>query len=274
MIFNLEEISTRPVFVIATQRSGTNLLRKSLAQTNLFCDLNEVFDPYHNGYWEYRTQRISENPTLSNPTEENQVELWHGFLQQKLLPIDERFTLIDVKYNSAHHLDTVWRDHGQMPFFLRWLATNRFPVIHIVRENVLDTYVSNLLACKLKVWVADDPSIADDVSFKLAPVETVAEVNRRHNEIQFFRKQFVGSQCMEIAFDSIVTDNRDEISRALLGRLYSFLQIPNDDRIPTLSVGTKKMGRSAKELVENFDAVHSLLNLNAGMNVTPQTKVG
>ena len=255
MIFDLKTISTRPVFVIATQRSGTNLLRKSLAQTNLFCDLNEVFDPYHCAYWDYRTSRIGAEPKLSLPVEESQLELWHGFLQQSLLPIRESFTLIDVKYSSTHHLDTFWRDHGQTPFFLRWLAANKFPVIHVVRENVLDTYVSNLLACKLKVWVADDPSIADDVSFVLKPAETIAEIDRRQQEIQFFRKQLANTVGSEIRYNSIVAG--EQISAEILRALYDLLDVAEASRIRSIPVGTRKMGRSASELIENFDEINA-----------------
>lgn len=261
MIFNLDKVSTRPVFVIATQRSGTNLLRKSLAQTELFCDLNEVFDPFHDSYWAYRTERIAANPELSVPAEENQLNLWHGFLRQRLLPLRKRFALIDIKYSSMHHLDTVWRDHGQMPILMRWLQANRFPVIHVVRENVLDTYVSNLLACKLKVWVADDPAIANDISFQLDLEETVTEVNRRQNEIQFFREQLSNANNIELAYDRLVSENRQEISGEILGAIYDLLDVSQKDRCLSLRVGTKKMGRSAEMLIKNFDAVDAALNV-------------
>jgi len=73
-----------PVFIIAQQRSGTNLLRRSLATTGLFGDTDEVFDPRRKGFWPFYQQQVASRPELSRPTASHQIELFESFLESTL----------------------------------------------------------------------------------------------------------------------------------------------------------------------------------------------
>jgi len=261
MRFVCKQFATRPVFVVATQRSGTNLLRKSLAATDLFFDLNEVFDPFHAEFWKFKQQRIVESSSLSLPTEENQLALWHGYLQQRLSEIEKPFTLIDVKYTSMHHLDSLWHEHGSESFLVRWLAANQFPVIHVVRENVLDTHVSNLLACRLQVWDAKDASVAEGVSFRLDPVETKVEIERRMLQIQMVRRLLKPLNCIEAKYESLVDRQKNRLSKQIVSDVKRLLRLHPSQSIDDVKVATRKMGRSATELVENYAEITNAARL-------------
>ena len=252
MRFDCQQFLTRPVFVVATQRSGTNLLRKSLAATELFFDLNEVFDPFHAEFWDFKQRRLVERPELSLPATDNQLELWHGYLNQRLPGIKKPFTLIDVKYSSMHHLDSLWHEHGSAPLLVEWLSVNQFPVIHVVRENVLDTHVSNLLACRLQIWDAEDASAAEGVSFRLDPVETKIEIERRVEQIQMMQRLLRPLDCIEAKYESLVDRQKNRLSKQLVSDVKRLLQLHPSQAIDDVAVATKKMGRSAAELIENY----------------------
>ena len=255
--FCCKQFATQPVFVIATQRSGTNLLRKSLAATDLFFDLNEVFDPFHAEYWAFKKQQIMESPELSLPTEGNQLKLWHGYLSQRLSKIEKPFTLIDVKYTSMHHLDSLWHEHGSVPFLVQWLSANRFPVIHIIRASVLDTYVSNLLACRLQIWDAADASAAEGVSFRLDPLEAKVEVQRRVEQIRLIRKMLLPLYSVEVAYELLLDRNKNKLSQETTSTLNRLLQ--PQPALHHVAVATRKMGRSASQLIENYAEVQAEL---------------
>ena len=128
---------SQPVFIFAQQRSGTNLLRKSLSATPLFRDLDEVFDPKQPQYWHFRKGKIRQQPKLATPTREHQVGMFEAFLQCRLSS-RQPYTLIDIKYNSVHSLDDLWLSPMETPVLIDWLVQKQYPVIHLVRENHLE----------------------------------------------------------------------------------------------------------------------------------------
>lgn len=258
----LADLPTTPVFVIAMQRSGTNLLRKSLAQSHLFTDLNEVFDPFHDGFWNFRKVALESNPDFALPTEPNQTRLWTEFLLTKLAITKTPFTLIDVKYNSLHSLNPIWQEPCEPPLLIRWIRRNRFPVLHIVRKNLLDCYVSNLLACKLKIWVSDDDRVSKNVRFALDSKKTVAEISRRRQELELVGTWLADTYRLDLTYESMTGSNDSELPQGIIRLIGDLLAIDENDRPRHIPFATRKMGRSAEELVTNYAEIAADLKRN------------
>ena len=256
------DLPTVPVFVIAMQRSGTNLLRKSLAQTPLFTDLNEVFDPFHSGFWAYRKKVIESDPEYVMPSESNQTMLWTDYLRYHLANVNTPFALIDVKYNSTHNLNAVWQEPGDPPLLVRWLQRQPLPIIHIVRENLLDGYVSNLLACHLKIWVSDDDRVSQGITFTLDPRNTVAELSRRRREIDLFRDWLLDTRHIELTYESLTASDANSVPRDTIGQIGRLLETDHQNLPHCIPIATRKMGGSAAQLVTNFTEILEALCQN------------
>ena len=256
------DLPTLPVFVIAMQRSGTNLLRKSLAQTPLFTDLNEVFDPFHAGFWAFRKKVIQLDPEYVMPSEPHQTRLWTNFLRYRLANVKTPFALIDVKYNSTHNLNAVWQEPGDPPLLVRWLQRQSLPIIHIVRENLLDGYVSNLLACQLKIWVSDDDRVSQGITFTLDPRNTVTELSRRRREIDLFRDWLFETQHIELTYESLTASEDNDVPRNTIRQVGRLLKIDPHCLPHSIPIATRKMGRSAAQLVTNYTEIVQALYQN------------
>ena len=153
-------------------------------------------------------------------------------------------------------LDPLWHEQGCEPFLVRWLAVNQFPVIHVIREKVLDTYVSNLLACRLQIWDAKDATAAAGVTFRLDPIETKVEIQRRIEQVQLVRELLIPLNSMETIYESLVDQQGNKLAQEFISQLNRLLEQPSPWAFGNVAVATRKMGRSAKQLIENFAEVH------------------
>lgn len=241
--------ASTPVFVIAMQRSGTNLFRKSLATSPRFHDLNEVFDPFQKLYWPFREQMITERPELSIPSAENQLELFETFIEQTLND-EHPFTFIDVKYNSTQHLNDVWYHPGARPLLIEWLIENRYPVIHLVRENIFANYVSNVIAHKSRVWLVESSKPVSEISVRLNTAETLGAIRTFQTQIDVFRKWLAPTNHLELKYESLI-DPAGGISAETIRQTCQLVGIENDFEI---SIETRKTGRPLGQVVQNFDS--------------------
>lgn len=138
---------SKPIILCAQQRSGTNLLRNALRATQLCKSYAEIFNEKNNlkkeySFFNFKLKQLQNNLSLSFPSSENKHYLFNhyfSFLQNESnLP----FHIIDIKYNSWHHFNTIWHSVPERPQLLEWLMLNDLPVIHIVRKNLLHQYIS------------------------------------------------------------------------------------------------------------------------------------
>ncbi|MCH2181785.1 MAG: sulfotransferase [Mariniblastus sp.] len=237
-----------PVFVIAMQRSGTNLLRKALANDGSLFDLNEIFDPFHQQYWSYREQMIRDNPDLSVPSSSNQLEVFESFLNHHLHHSPARL-IVDVKYNSTHHLNRVWHAPGSRPLLLDWLVEQQCPVIHLVRDNILENYVSNVVAFESRSWVAGAEDSGDTFSTKLNVRETLRKLQIFERQISVFRKWLAPTNCLELTYERLLGSGgqlAEDASRQIREHLGITGHRP-------FQVKTQKSKRALVDVIENFE---------------------
>lgn len=243
------ETKSKPVFVVAMQRSGTNLFRKSLSTSGYFHDLNEIFDPYHKLYWPYRAEAIRQNSKLAIPTSRNQLEIFESFLDH-CLTSEKPFSLVDVKYNSTQNLNKVWHHPGSRPLLIDWLIEQKCPVIHLVRENVLENYVSNVMAFQSRVWLVEKAGHVSDQLIRLDVETTLRTIETIKTQIEVFRTWLQPTNHIELRYESLI-DQQGEIAAEPIRRTCDLVGI---DEELNISIPTKKTGRLLREMVENFES--------------------
>lgn len=254
---------SNPVVVVAKQRSGTNLLRRTLASSQYFEDLNEVFhmnNDQPNLFWQFRQELIKENYELAFPSQENQTQIFSLFID-KISNASVDFSLIDIKYNSSHHLNHLWQDPLETPYLLELLAKNNIPIIHLVRKNIFETYVSLMTASKLNVWVSWDKSFTHYLTFKIDINHMLAFLKNLKKEINLYRQwlySFKGIIVTELNYENLL-NTQGGFSEKIEQEICDFLQI--SEKL-NLTIPTKKIAKSLQETVENYEdeVVPALIN--------------
>ena len=242
-----------PVFVIAKQRSGTNLLRKGLASTKWFADRDEVFHQRRDLgiFWTHRALMIARDPELSIPLPEHQEAIFDSFLAT--YATQKAFTLIDVKYNSIHNLNSVFQNHATQPMILRLIAKKDLPVIHLVRNDSVASYVSQKIADQRQVYVETGHQSDTSLEISICPTQLMhymkmLEMEQHRTRIWLRAKKKI--RWMELEFESLLNED-GQFSEGIIKRLKFLLGI----KYPLNPVvATNKLIRKPYwQLVKNFE---------------------
>jgi LPS sulfotransferase NodH len=143
--------------LIARQRSGTGAVGTVLDQHKQIKYLGEVFHPGNTGqeqnFFTFLLEQVAQDPQNALP--DNRMAVFRRFLDAE----SERHgahqrLIVDIKYNSLHHLDDGWRDPLRMPLVIRRAREEGVPIIHLTRRNSVATFVSGRLAEVNKIWHA------------------------------------------------------------------------------------------------------------------------
>jgi LPS sulfotransferase NodH len=245
---------SKAVAVIAKQRSGTNLLRLTLASSRNFVDINEIFHENLDigRFWKIRGDLIANNPDLAIPTNKNQSIIFDNFLK-KIINSSDLLPIIDIKYNSAHHLNGIWHENHNIPFLLKLLAKHEIPVIHIVRSNILARYISSLVAQKTKKWVAGKGDKMEENV--IVYVDISALINNLRNtreEINLYRSwlsKLKSLKSVEIAYESLI-DAKGNFSETVLLEISQLLNIKEKLNIDIPI--QKIVSRPLEDIIENY----------------------
>src|SRR5262249_28128910 len=154
-------------------RSGTTALREVLATNHHILQLGEVF---HSEYLEdqrffynYFKERIVKNPNLALPSGDNRRVLFRDYVSdvKQRLGYDasmHHVLVVGVNYNSLQSLNNFWQNSLSPPYLLELIQTFNFGVLHLIRENLLRTLISERRARASGVWhirsEADRASVA------------------------------------------------------------------------------------------------------------------
>lgn len=203
-----------PVFLVTTQRSGSNLLRSLLVSTRAFVDFNEIFQRPVDPSWpiaafnfhSFRVRRLARDPELSVPIRENLQRLFQDYLDEMASRVDPGVRpLIDVKYNALSVMSTIPQDPFRIPRFLEFLRDLQLPVIHLVRRNLLRTHVSKVFADHHGVYTVRGAAPPPQGKVSIEVEGLVEDLERRTYEMQrlgaFIRDHIAGS--VEVAYEDL-----------------------------------------------------------------------
>jgi hypothetical protein len=144
--------------LLAPPRSGTTVLGESAAQAFGVVWLQEIFhDAYvvpdvasgrmlseseRGSFFSYRCRALRNDAQLSLPSEENQKKIFYGYLEYLRQEFDGKKLIVDIKYNSWHHLNDYWSFVFDPPGLVKIVRDLCIPVVHITRRNLFLQYCS------------------------------------------------------------------------------------------------------------------------------------
>ena len=155
------------VILLSRQRSGTNALRSVLESHPKIHCFNEImsYNPSdmarEDSYIAFARQKNADR--YADP--DQHIHIFDDFVQQLHQMHDKDVTLIDLKYNSCHHVSARWQGLNELPLF-NWIQKKGVPVLRLRRNNYLKVLVSDEIANQRNQW-------HDSVGDKPAAVTTV-----------------------------------------------------------------------------------------------------
>ena len=140
------------VVLLARQRSGTNALRSVLStHPDIHCTPEVFFDrpapdnePLVNSNFFRFVERHPVGALRRALSAEQQNGIFGDFLAHLASLTAKRLVVLDVKYNSTHHLDAAWKFISAEPTLFGILKRRRVRVINLTRMNYLRFYLSRV----------------------------------------------------------------------------------------------------------------------------------
>ena len=248
----------KPFALVATQRSGTNFFRSVVNQhpqihccDELFLDngwQDDSFNFYH--YW---LQRIAKEPQLI--TSRGSATAIAGFMNAVFASFPNAQAVgIDIKYTELErlfHLSNV-------------ILARKWPVIHIVRRNVLKAQISHFLLNVRKGLLPPSDykgcmEAVDEKRVRIEPNDELIDLlTTASDEISRWRKRFKAGPYLEIAYEDFFPPGQASaatIQPQVLKRVFTFLDVREIK--PDALVSQRKKGNPSnlRQLIDNFEEV-------------------
>ena len=253
------------IILIATQRSGTNMLRKVLAGHPNLWSLPEVFNNVYSAkralphgiefYEEYFLDRIRQNPESALPDNRSSV------VSDYLAGIDEILKqqgcrgILDVKYNSLHHADGAWLTPGSLPEFFRIIKSKNYKVIHLTRKDQLATVYSRFRARAAGRYNFSLKETVAPVRFAIPPA-TFRRVLTSLERTQAVVSDWIdssGVRKIEITYEDLfMRGPGSDFDKSRFYKLLDFLELDHENFVPEAKT-LKVSPRNFREELDNFD---------------------
>ena len=239
--------------LLARQRSGTGALGNVIDRHPRLKYLGEVFHPDNIGqrlnYFTFLSEQVAEDP--SNALPDSQIANFLAFMESVSEGSDAQ--IVDIKYSSLHHLNGAWHSPVGRPRILQHAREHNVPIIHLQRDNFVQTYVSGKLAEANVVWHARSHEEIGTTSLTIDPQRLIAYLHHTADEVARCKRWLRHHEPLvtieyEEMFDQAGLMREDvcqQVSKLLgIGRF--------DQREPEL---VKQAPRSVSDAIQNFDEV-------------------
>ncbi len=135
---------------VGTQRTGTNILREVLCTSPEVGFRGEVFSPGTESFEVFAAANGFTRPT-GYPEAERQIL---GFIKHlhSQMPPEVRAYGFDVKYSQLRAITPTFEPLCALPALVQFIKSSGTRVIHVVRENVLQSALSEMIATARAVW--------------------------------------------------------------------------------------------------------------------------
>lgn len=264
---NTDQKKPNVAILLATQRTGTHLLKGAIDSHPLIAGpFSEAFyqdydsDPAN--FFHYMLQRAQADPTCMLP--HRRIEFFQNYLQDLPVICQKPNIVLDIKYNSVHHVHTVWQAPFETPPLFKVIRNNNYPIIHLLRKNLLKTVVSNMRAQKLKQFQRLSDESADTAVIHVDP-QTVLQyldiLKRFHSTIEGFISGYPHVLALyyeDIFLQSQGTSDQTSLNPEPLRQIAALFNLEPNFNLQPL---TKKLTSSdLKEAIVNYDELESVLS--------------
>lgn len=246
--------------LLARQRSGTGALGSVLDKHHELKYLGEVFHPSNVGqeenFFTYYLKRVQIDPREALP--DRKFSIFEEFLAEQSKRYGGRTIIVDVKYRSLHHLNGGWLGLSEQPLLLQRAMQRSVPIIHLTRNNMVETFVSGRLAEANKVWHARKESEVNVKSTVLdirALSNYLVSIQRELELVREWTSDY--SHISTFDYSEMMTKN-GEVSLETVEILEKLLAIGKfEDRKPNFK---KQAPSKLSDSIENFEIVKHALS--------------
>ena len=241
------EAAERGFIVLSGPRSGSNLFRDCLNQHESIRCFGEIFKtrPIGKKRWEQLSAGGGElTKQLARLHQTDVVAFWKMILEK--YRVDKPVIGAKLFYRHRRH-DPLWK----------YFASSRTPIVHLVREELIDSYLSLKLAKASWVWKqeqgAKPPTEYDrNIAIDLSRFETYCR--RSHKHFDSAKALFKDNPYHRVTYEGLAKDRATTMSA-----VYSFLGLPNQETSPRL---TKQLSRPRETVVSNWSEVAGFIAAN------------
>jgi LPS sulfotransferase NodH len=257
----MEEKIAKPIIICAQQRSGTTVLQRTMSGSPLIHTFGEIFHDKHYknkkkdfNFFNYREKIFASHPELSFPNFQNQARLWYEYLENLGIGCQKEYFILDIKYNSWHHLSGVWQGILDIPNGLKMVKQKSIPVVHVIRKNIFLQYLSSKYAQKARTWHVGEKLKTKEVpaiTLSIDPRDCLLRMKRSEEQTRLYKNWLKDypQTCIlfyEDMFENGLLSNQTlQKLNELMGRE---LEIPET---PAL----KKIVKKPEQVVENKEEV-------------------
>lgn len=172
-------------------------------------------------------------------------EIWDGVFSKK----GNWVSFVGFKIFYYHPMDSDDRS-----IWDKILADKSIKIIHLVRENMLRTYVSREIAGKLDVWAQKENSKKFTTEEKKIEVDIeacIAEFSKIKEWESNAQKQFSGHDSTILKYEDLVADNQGKMNE-----IFNFFGVPEREVASKLK---KQNPETVQDLVTNYEELKPAL---------------
>jgi LPS sulfotransferase NodH len=242
-------VDNRNFVIVSVARSGSNLLRDYLNQHGNIRCFGEIFKKsFIKGGKPWRTLSGG-SEELKHLHQTDLVAFWKLTLDKYNL--DKPVIGAKIFYYHRHG-EEIWR----------YFASSYTPIIHLVREQLIDSYLSQKLAKASGVWKQVEGKRIDteyerSISVDLADFQYYCARFQRH--FASIKLLFRDNPYLEITYSALAKERAQTMSA-----IYSFLGLPDREATPRF---VKQLSRPREEVILNWDEVGSFIKSNRDLCV-------
>jgi len=269
-------MASQPIILLAKQRSGTTVFRTTLAKTNVFDDFGEIFHPNlikkdnKEGFFLFKLNEIKKDPIKSIVSPENQSKLFKKYINYLSDLSVKPYYIIDAKYNAWHHFNTYWFELTAKPNMVKLILQNNIKVIHLIRENVFEQYVSSERAIKSNQWhIKNANNELKNIKIDIDKNRCFNMMRKAIRSTQLFRNWFKNyPNYIEMYYENLY--EKDNFNQTYLKELEDFTNTPIE---LTVKLQRGKIIKNLNDLITNkIELIDFFKNTNFGNMVEDSFK--
>ena len=252
-----------PCFLLAKQRSGTRVFGHMLDSHPSVAYCSEIFHENassENSYFHFLKHQIEQDlQNLDYIYPDRRLDSFADFLFSIGTKYGKDNFVLDIKYNQLHHLNDYWHLINNQPQIFRFIKKNNYPVIHLIRKNILKVLVSQLLASNHHVWHAKQENIdcIKKTKIRLDPNKILNQIRNRKNEMNRISSFFANYQNTLTIYYEDLFDENQQFSKTTVKTLSDFLQV--DSSQFNLKPVYVKQTSLLDSVIENFEEIKDSL---------------
>jgi hypothetical protein len=255
-----EHLAARTIVTIATQRSGTKAFAQSLNGGALVRSAYEIFLPNNpvSSLTRAWAAHLGAHPGFGFSQEEMSAFL-DDYFTGLHAAIDRDFLHFDVMYDNLGVLSTLWTYPVGLPwrnFLMGYFRARGFLVVHLIREDILACFASNIIAQTRNLYHTDrDIPAGEEAPITLDPERALHYVLPVARTRELVREAFRGNRrCIELTYPHFIDGER--IAPAAVARIAQALAL--DEAAAAGLCGPIRMRPTApdkRRLISNYDEV-------------------